>query len=189
MTRLAGGGGIADFVIVQDAVSGDIESAPAGTVVTFWDSLTGGNQYGPRPDPDNGTGLCDGAGNPISSVTTDADGFLADSSFMFPDLDATGVTRMAADASGGSGPRRWIAPNDPLAVAVAARQQAQANGTALAFLNSVALPVVQYQQQTGAYPPRPSGVGGMVLWIGPIAPAIGGTGAVDGLDLWIQTTS
>lgn len=67
------------------------------TTVTFWDSLAGGNQI---------TDLTDGNGNAISSVTTDSYG-------EFPEFyGPAGVWRMAADAFGGAGPRRWVQATD-----------------------------------------------------------------------------
>lgn len=124
MARYMCGGGAADWAFVFDA-DGDAAKPPPGTEATFWDALSGGNQYVAATLPggvDDGTGLLDGAGSPISSVTLDSDGFLPGDAVQTPD----GVTRMAIDASGGSGPRRWISPNDPVALSVAAQQLAQA---------------------------------------------------------------
>lgn len=37
------------------------------------------------------------------------------------------------------------------------------------------------------WPPRPDAIA--VIWIGPVAPTIGGTGAADGIDIWIPTVT
>jgi hypothetical protein len=77
-------------------VSQPVETSPSITV-TFWDSLVGGNQI---------VDLTDASGNSISSVTTDAFG-------EFPEFyGPVGVWRMAADANGGNGPRRWVTASD-----------------------------------------------------------------------------
>lgn len=132
MARYLCGGGAADWAFVFDA-DGDASKPPANTEATFWDSLSSGTQYTAAPTPDDGTGLVDGAGTPISSVTLDSDGFLPGDSVQTPD----GVTRMAIDAAGGAGPRRWIYPNNPVALSIAAQQLAQqAQDTANAALES-----------------------------------------------------
>lgn len=127
MARLACGGSAADFAVAFDTDGNAIRQP--GAECTLWNALTGGTQYGAAPDPDDGTGLVDGAGTPISTVTLDSDGFVPENALFTPD----GVTRLAIDASGGSGPRRWIYPNDPVAISVAAdlrAQQAQATANA-----------------------------------------------------------
>jgi hypothetical protein len=188
MARLAGGGGIADFVFTVDPDTSDMAPAAGGTVITFWDALAGGNQYTGRPDPDDGTGLTDGAGNPVDSVSLDSDGFLPASGFMFPDIALTGVTRMAADANGGAGPRQWIYPNDPLGPALQAQQAAAANSAQISQLNAQAPAFNYYNPLSAAYPPRPT-TGMPVWWVGPTPPAFGGSFAVDGLDYWIGPQS
>lgn len=131
MARLACGGSAADFAVAFD-VDGNAIRQP-GAEATFWDALTSGNQYGAAPDPDDGTGLIDGAGSPISSVILDSDGFVPGNAVYTPD----GVTRLAIDAAGGSGPRRWIYPNDPVALSIAAQTlAAQAQATANAALTA-----------------------------------------------------
>lgn len=45
---------------------------------------------------------------------------------------------------------------------------------------------VFYNSGTSSYPARPSGFTS-VEWVGPVAPTIGGSGALDGYDTWINT--
>jgi hypothetical protein len=45
---------------------------------------------------------------------------------------------------------------------------------------------VFYNTGTSSYPARPAGFTS-VEWVGPVAPAIGGSGAADGYDTWINT--
>jgi hypothetical protein len=193
MARLQYGATIADFLFIVDPDTSDMEQAASGTIITFYDALTGGNQYGPAPSPDDGTGLTDASGAPAGSVTIDANGYIPP--FYGPDIDATNVTRLAADASGGAGPRFWIAPNDPVAQVAAAKGAAAAAQASVALLSAevdalnAQAPVYNYYNAgTSSYPPRPD-VGAPVWWVGPVAPAFGGTAAQDGLDFWIGPAS
>ena len=180
MTRHTFGGCMADwaFVFNDDGTVGQA----AGAVLTFWDSLAGGDQYPAAPMPggvDDGTGLLDGTGAPISSVTCDGNGEIPDA-LQGPD----GVYTMAADASGGgTGPRRWITANDmggdltALLIATAG----------LAALEAAPLSVY-YDTTLAAYPVRP-GTTAPVWWVGPVAPPAGGTGASEALgDEWLATS-
>lgn len=76
---------------------GDFMVAIGSQEVTFWNAATGGSQY---------TDLIDANGNPVTSVTSGADGSLPQVSG--PD----GVNVMWADASGGAGPRRVAIATD-----------------------------------------------------------------------------
>lgn len=171
------GGGIADWAF-QSNSDGSLTLSPAA-VLTFYDSLTGGTQYTAAPMPggvDDGTGLLDSTGMPVSSVTCDSNGEVADA-LQGPD----GVTKMAADASGGAGPRRWIIAND-LGDDVTALLGDFASIVAL----GEAPTYVYYDATLGAYPARPL-VSSPVWWVGPVTPPIGG-GSATGSDIWLNTT-
>lgn len=87
MARLMFGAGIADWTMAVDGVTGAVTVAP-NSVVTFYDSQAGGNQY---------TDLTDLSGsNVLSSVTSNASGQIP--AFMGPD----GVFEMWASAAGGT---------------------------------------------------------------------------------------
>jgi hypothetical protein len=91
--RLTGGGGSADWLFT--IVGGNAQPS-AAAVTTFYNAKTGGAQY---------TDLQDMSNSPISSVTTDSNGFLPQ--FQWP----AGVLEMWADAHGGAGPRVLIRPS------------------------------------------------------------------------------
>ena len=71
----------------------------ANVTITFWTALTGGSQITDLALNSDGT-------SPVTSVTTDANGEIP--AFYGP----SGVWQMAADANGGSGPRRWVYASD-----------------------------------------------------------------------------
>jgi hypothetical protein len=153
----------------------------AGATLTFWDSLVAGNQYPAAPLPggvDDGTGLLDGTGVPISTVTCDGNGEIPDA-ISGPD----GIYRMAADGSGtGSGPRRWISAND------------MGDDLTTLFGDTAAIPAlldapvyVYYDTTAGTYPARP-GTAAVVWWVGPAAPPAGGAGSALATDGWLNTT-
>lgn len=133
--------------------------------VIFFDSDTGGNQY---------SDLLDKSGNPVISVTAASDGSLPRT--QFPD----GVTEAWADAAGGAGPRRLCMAND-LGDSVDQNTTQIAEQAAQLALAPV---FAYYSAVTASYPQRPS-TGAPVWWVGPVAPAFGGSFAVDGLDYWI----
>lgn len=166
------GGGIADYVIA--AGSGGALLLAADAPVWFYNAQTGGTRYE--------TGLTDINGTtPITEVTSDASGAIPQ--FRGP----TGVRSMWADASGGAGPRRLMVAvdlSDEVAglVAQVATLEAQ-----LGELSS-APAWVRRDPATGAWPARPE-TGRWVIWVdtlplAPSPPAIGGTGMVDGLDMY-----
>jgi hypothetical protein len=95
---------------------------------------------------------------------------------------------MAADANGGAGPRYWVYANDIPETINTINANQQSNIAALASLQATA-PVFNYfNTGIAAYPVRPA-TGAPVWWVGPNAPAFGGTGAVAGLDYWIGPSS
>jgi hypothetical protein len=180
LNRHAFGGGAADWAFTWNS-DGTLSSSP-GAVIMFYDSLVAGNLYGAAPMPggvDDGTGLLDSTGTPISSVTCDSSGEIPDA-FLGP----AGIYLMAADASGtGAGPRRWLYANDFGNDLITLLTQEAADVAALAFLNTYT-PVYNYWNPAlPGYPPRPA-TGAPVWWIGPVAPAFGGAAAVDGLDFY-----
>lgn len=178
------GGGMPDWVFAFNT-DGSVSQVP-GAAVTFWNALTGGGQYGAAPMPggtDDGTGLLDGTGTPISSVTCDSNGEIP-ASLQGP----SNIYAMAADANGGAGPRRWIFASDTGADLVSLLTQQGINTAQLAFLSEYSPVVVYWNPGTSSYPPRPL-VGAPVHWYGPVAPAFGGTAAVDGLDYWFGPTA
>ena len=178
MNRRRFGGGLPDWAFAFGADGGVIQ-AP-GAVLTFWDSLVAGNQYPAAPMPggvDDGTGLLDGTGTPISSVTTDSNGEIPDA-IQGPDT----IYKMAADASGaGTGPRRWIYAND-MGDDIAALD---AQVTSLAALGMAPV-YVYYDTTLAAYPARPP-VSAPVWWVGPVSPPVGG-GSASGDDIWLNTS-
>lgn len=178
MARHTFGGGTSDWAFTFNG-DGTV-SQSAGAVLTFWDSLTGGSQYTAAPLPggvDDGTGLLDSTGVPVSSVTCDSNGEIPDA-IQGPD----DTYRMAADGSGnGTGPRRWITAND------------MGDDLNALFSDVAAIPALEaapvyvyYDPATAAYPARPD-VAGAVWWVGPVAPDVGGTGATAS-DVWLNTT-
>lgn len=60
------------------------------------------------------------------------------------------------------------------------------NAKASTALTYTTVARVFYNSGTSSYPARPSGFTS-VEWVGPVAPTIGGAGAVDGYDTWINT--
>jgi hypothetical protein len=102
VTRHQFGDTLADWTF---RFAGDTVTRGAGATVTFWSALTGGSQY---------TDLLNAAGGGTSSVTTDANGQIP------PFSGPAGITRMAADANSGNGPRAWIMCTDLADVAVQA---------------------------------------------------------------------
>lgn len=181
--RYTFGGGSGDWAFTYDS-DGTLEVA-AGAQVILFDALTAGNQYGPNDGtiPDDGTGLVDSTGAPISSVTCDANGEIPDA-FSGPD----GVTKMAADANNGAGPRRWLYANNLGDVVAAVLAQQTVNTAQVALLSQTAPVYVYWNPAIPGYPPRPA-VGAAVWWVGPLAPAFGGTAAVDGLDFFLGPQS
>jgi Putative Ig domain len=129
------GGGSSDWVgtFVGDAW----QRAPNATVMFFTD-LLGGTQY---------TGLLTTTGISVDTIT--ADGFGEVGEFFGP----SGVWRMAMDANGGTGPRRWILANDM--------------GDELTSLHNALT--------SGIFGPPASGGGGT----GPLIPSGDVTGSVD----------
>lgn len=77
--------------------SGDLVPA-ASAVLSFYTALTGGTQI---------TDLLDANGNAATQITCGSDGLIPE--FSGP---ASGLTRLAADAAGGTGPRRWMMATD-----------------------------------------------------------------------------
>lgn len=101
MRRLFGGGP-ADYVISAgdpDGSGGKQAVLEGGVEVTFWDALTGGNQYDDLQTYPGGT--------PITSVTTADTGDLFGYWPLFygEDGGAVDIDVMYADANGGAGPR------------------------------------------------------------------------------------
>lgn len=88
------GGADGDWAFSQ---SGPYIALQSGVSVTFYTALTGGTQV---------TDLQNTSGGAITSVTTNSNGEIPE--FYGP----AGVAKLAADANGGSGPRRWITAND-----------------------------------------------------------------------------
>lgn len=180
MARHTFGGGASDWTFIFNT-DGSVAQA-AGATLTFWDALVGGSQYTAAPMPggtDDGTGLRDGTGTPISSVTCDSNGEIPDS-LQGPDS----VYRMAADGSGdGTGPRRWIEAND------------MGDDLVQLFADAAAIPALEALQQyvyydaaIAAYPARPTTTS-PVVWVGPVQPPVGGTGADEALnDTWDDST-
>lgn len=182
MARHRFGGDLAAYVVGMldgSAVFGagvELVQFEAGTDVTLWNQQSGGTQY-----TDLATGS-DGSG-PIDHVTTDSNGALS-TPFYGPD----GVVEAWADASGGAGPRLMLVANDAAQNAADALQAAQDASTTADSANDAANlgPVYwAYNASTSSYPARPT-TSRVVVWLGPVAPAIGGAGAVDGLDYWDQ---
>lgn len=60
------------------------------------------------------------------------------------------------------------------------------NAKASTALTYTTVARVFYNTGTSSYPTRPSGFVS-VEWVGPVAPTIGGSGALDGYDTWINT--
>lgn len=166
------GGGIADYVIA--AGSGGALVLAADAPVWFYNARIGGTRYE--------AGLTDFNGAVITEVTSDANGAI-------PQLRSPGpsVRSMWADASGGAGPRRlMIAVDLSDEVAELVAQVATLEAT-LGELSS-APAWVRRDPATGAWPARPE-TGRWVIWVdtlplAPSPPAIGGTGMVDGLDMY-----
>jgi hypothetical protein len=179
LARHTFGGGSSDWAFTWNT-DGSIAQAP-GVTLTFWDSLVGGAQYPAAPLPggvDDGTGLLDGTGTPTASVTCDANGEIPDS-LQGPD----GIYRMAADASGGTGPRRWLYAND-----IGTDLTTLAGDVAPLAAMQLA-PYVYYDPDTASYPLRPDTTSSVVWWVGPVAPTLGGTGGALPTDVWLNTTS
>jgi hypothetical protein len=142
-----------------------------GQPVTFWDSPVGGTQL---------TDLLDAAGDPVTGVTSDAgDGSVPQVSG--PD----GVTSMWADAAGGSGPRRVVAPTDTASLVDGLAAQQAADAAQVQAVSASSPVYIYYNTVTGSWPSRPAGLGQPVWWVGPVAPEFGGSYAVDGLDYWV----
>lgn len=175
MARHTFGMTTADWLVTNDPITGDADSVP-GAVVQMWTALTGGTQI---------TDLLNSASTPETTVTSDSNGFLP--TFFGPDTSPD-TMKMAADANGGAGPRYWIFANDVDGTINNLAATQAGNVTSLAALNANA-PVFNYfNAGISAYPARPS-TGAPVWWVGPNAPAFGGTGAVAGLDYWIGPSS
>lgn len=159
---------LGDTVTASSGASGPQVLAQTSVSVTMWSAQSGGVQY---------TDLLDQTGVAQTFVTTDAaTGQIP--AFQGPDADPE-VTYMWADA--GAGRQLLVATDlgDVVAAntgAIATLQAAQAGTAAPTF--------VYYNTASSSYPDRPS-TGAPVWWIGPVAPPIGGTGAVDGLDYHI----
>lgn len=100
MADIPFGGGVADYVIRPG--DGNTAIFEPGAAVTFWDTRDGGTgtQY---------TTLADLAGTPITFVPADANGAIPPFRYTGADLPDRG---MWADASGGAGPRVWVAARD-----------------------------------------------------------------------------
>lgn len=97
------GGGIADWSFTTADVSGtnDLAQLSGGVAITFWNAETGGTQY---------TDLLDGAGTPVSSITS-SDGTDGRSLGQIPPFSGPdGVTTMWASAVGG--PRALLVTGD-----------------------------------------------------------------------------
>jgi hypothetical protein len=182
MSRHQFGGSLADFVVVagDPATVGDIDGfqtvlAP-DTDVTFWTAQTAGTQY---------TDLLDLTGTPITSAATDSTGALPQ--LQGPDTDPE-IWVMWADASEGAGPRRLIVSTDAgasIAALASALADVTEDVTSLATLASTSLGVVVYDSGSSSWPDRPSD-SRVYMWVGPTAPAVGGTGMVDGKDFWLN---
>ncbi|MEV4670964.1 hypothetical protein AB0K34_04855 [Actinomadura sp. NPDC049382] len=165
------GGAISDYVIAVG--SGDALLLAANAPVWFYNARIGGTRYE--------TGLTDINGGTITEVMSDSAGAIPQ--FRGP----TGIRTMWADASAGAGPRRLMVAvdlSDEVAELVA--QVATLEAT-LAELSS-APAWVRRDPATGAWPARPE-TGRWVIWVDtlpltPSPPAIGGTGMVDGLDMY-----
>jgi hypothetical protein len=61
-----------------------------------------------------------------------------------------------------------------------------AQGTGLRWASIASEPVIYYDTGSSSYPARPV-LATPVMWVGPVAPLIGGIGATDGLDFWRKT--
>lgn len=174
MTRRSFGGdltgwtmALGDTVTASSGAAGPQVLAQTAVSVTMWSAQTGGVQY---------TDLLDSTGIAQTFVTTDATtGQIP--AFQGPDDDS--VTYMWADAGAG---RQLLVATDLGDVVVANTESIATLQTAQA---GAAAPVfVYYNTASSSYPDRPS-TGAPVWWIGPVAPPIGGDGAVDGLDYHI----
>lgn len=175
MARHTFGGTMSDWAFTFNT-DGTV-SQGAGAVLTFWSSLAGGTQYTAAPMPggvDDGTGLLDGTGVPISSVTCDGNGEIP-ASLQGPD----GVYTMAVDGSGnGTGPRRWITANDI----------GDDLTTLLNAINAAGAPTYAYYSTAlASYPVRPD-VTSVVWWVGSVAPPVGAPDGAVGADVWLNTT-
>lgn len=95
MARYLFGGGIADYVIT--AGEGDVVVFTPGASVTFYNAISGGDQYTDLTEDDKATPIVG------SAVTADENGHLAPQ-FAGPD----GLLGMWADGNAGSGPRVWM---------------------------------------------------------------------------------
>ena len=139
-----------------------------GAVVIFYNRAEGGSRY---------TELADLNGTTIDSVTCNERGF-------WPEFDGPdGVWTMYADANGGDGPRYRVQATD-LGAAVDSAQSTADEALNSATTAELAPIFLYYNDAAGAYPDRPSG-GAPVWFVGPVKPPIGGTGAINGLDLHI----
>jgi hypothetical protein len=175
MSRHWFGGTVADFLVIAGAAVtvGEVEGfetvlAPSRTV-RFWNAPSLGTQF---------TDLLDANATPITEVVTDATGG-------YPQLQGPdGVTAMWADGSAdGSGPRRLVVATDLAATVLATEAAVAAVQASLAQRR----PAILWDQGAGSYPARGSGLAGVrVQWVGPSAPPIGSTHAIEG-DSWEKT--
>lgn len=175
MARHKFGAREADWIQQVDPLTGDAEKA-SGIIIQMWSDLTGGSQI---------TDLLDSGGSPVTTVTSDSNGYLP--VFSGPDTSPE-TMKLAADANGGAGPRYWIHASDLPDTVASIQATQQSNVTQLAALNANAPVFNYYNTATASYPARPS-TGMPVWWVGPNAPAFGGSGAVAGLDYWIGPSS
>ena len=166
MARHSFGGTLTDWVISTLDASAQFGAGvsvfqPSPGAVWFYSAGTAGTRY---------TDLLDGTGAAVTAITADAAGEIP----LFSGPDG-GPRTMYADANAGAGPRRLIVANDPSGDQGPQGVQGPAGpGETTVYYTA------------GAYPIRP-GVATPVLWVGPVAPTIGGSGASDNLDFWRRT--
>jgi hypothetical protein len=167
---------LGDNATSQSGQAGYIALYVPNATITFYDAVTGGNEY---------SDLQDLLGTAMTSVTTDTNGEIP--AFLGPD----GVWSMWADGSGdGTGPRRRIittdigetlgATNDALTdlIATVSSQQTQLAATP---------GLIRYDDAGASWPIRPPSDPRLFMWVGPTPPSFGGSYMVAG-DLWVNTS-
>lgn len=187
MTRHLFLGGMADWATDSGATetsTGGLDGERAlfipGATLQFWNLSSGGSQI---------TDLTDLLDTPITEVVADSNGEFPQ--VKGPDTDPE-TWMMWADGSGdGSGPRRAVVATD-IGDTVNANKQSVLDLTdtvnGLQTLAASSLGVVEYDTVAGAWPERPSGDPRIIVWVGPSAPPVGGTGMQDGRDFWLNPT-
>lgn len=174
MARHTFGQDLTSWTMLIDDES-DVVSVAGGVTVTFWSAEVGGSQY---------TDLLDSGGSAASSIVS-ADGSGALSTGTIPKFSGPAeVTEMWADAGGGARAKMMATDLGGMVTDVRATV-VDLQGVVALLSNSVG--TVRYDSTTSSWPERPVD-SRTYLWIGPTAPTIGGTGMVDGVDLWINPT-